>query len=73
MPKIYYFIVIHIGTSAQVVVMFDSENIGGKVRSPTWSNTDTSHLRLMPYFGGKFLLVAASLNGGNVLSAFAKV
>lgn len=62
---------IHIGTSAQIAVIIDGD--GGKRIEPM----DTSHLRLMPYFDededGQHLLVAASLNGGNVFTAFIEV
>ena len=58
--------IVNISTSAQLALVVDRQEIGCK--NPTLP----SSMRV-PYFQSKDLLVAASLNGGNVLSAFVQL
>lgn len=58
--------VLNISTSAQIAFVADKycPNSGPPKQTP---------VDYVPYFNGKFLAVAASLNGGNCLATFVKV
>nr|XP_033784466.1 LOW QUALITY PROTEIN: sedoheptulokinase [Geotrypetes seraphini] len=59
--------VLNIGTSAQLTFSMPSEF------EPPETPDCHSALAYFPYFDGKYLAVAASLNGGNVLAIFVKM
>ena len=58
--------VLNISTSAQLALAVDKQSLSTK---DSQGDTLSSSIRI-PYFQSKDLLVAASLNGGNILSAF---
>lgn len=58
--------VLNISTSAQIA--FVAENF-----EPTNDKPGVSPVEYFPYFGGKYLAVAASLNGGNALATFVRM
>ncbi|CAF1504830.1 unnamed protein product [Rotaria sp. Silwood1] len=59
--------VLNISTSAQLALAIDRQS--SMIQSSHGDNISSSSIRV-PYFESKDLLVAASLNGGNILSAF---
>lgn len=58
--------VLNISTSAQMAFVADNFNPQKKV-------AELSSIEYFPYFSGKYLAVAASLNGGNALATFVKM
>lgn len=63
---LFYFLVLNISTSAQLSFIMP------KGFSPPHHNPK-SPIEYFPYFKGRYLAVAASLNGGNVLAAFVRM
>ena len=61
MLNIFFFLVLNIGTSSQLAVVATEGGISIK---------DHPSLLQVPYFGGKNLIVAASLTGGNAMAQF---
>lgn len=60
---IFFITVLNFSTSSQVVFAVKDPKIPDKPDS-------SQPIQYFPYFGGKYIAVAASLNGGNVLSKF---
>lgn len=57
--------VLNISTSAQLAFVAEDFQPGNEPK--------VSHIAHYPYFKGKYLAVAASLNGGNALAAFVQM
>lgn len=59
--------VLNMSTSAQLSFLLEPSFV------PPFSSAPGSALEAFPYFGGRYLAVAASLNGGNVLALFVRM
>ncbi|CAF3135602.1 unnamed protein product [Rotaria socialis] len=66
--------VMNISTSAQLALTVDREvSTVSSPQNDSLSSASVSSSMRVPYFDSKDLLVAASLNGGNILSAFVQL